>query len=593
MRSSTNHSTSNDDEAIARALQAEYEREFRLSRQRSFGVQQNEQVSQASSIFRQSSLPRQQPPIAVPSAPPPPTPPPPDFPPRSGSVMLNDEELARRLQEEEEAMARLRIHSLNSALVSSTSVNSFTPVTDPTVVGAEGRSARVDSKSSQPSRPHDMCEPYRLTPATSTAGSSINNDAEVAWRLDQEQRDEEMARQMMTEEQQRISAFTAHRIQGAPVPPTPARQNWTARRVASLFFPFLVIAGVAAALIYFFTGQSSNFIPDWDDFAQEDPFDATAPEDADRWPSNGNGLQLNVINSLDERWYTNFNTAIAEWDAGNPDSLILTTSTQVPDSACNPVDGAIIVCNGNYGDTRWRGLNQVLIRGPYIAASAARMNEFYLQDSGEDQRQYTMCHEVRYDEKMCLHVSFCYFSFSFAFFPAKQVGHGFGLPHSDENFYNSDRGECMDYTVNPGNNLRPGESNFIFLMELYGTVPGYVMPDDLAARIAAETNATLIETSSTSSSEAVQASESFDGKRLLKHLSELSHVNQTEQPPRSKIIPNWIKASWDNYIPDFNQHENGYENVADWRVLHSTPYGVTRHRDLGDGYSIRVHALFI
>ena len=101
---------------------------------------------------------------------------------------------------------------------------------------------------------------------------------------------------------------------------------------------------------------------------------------------------------------TTFATAIEEWDQGTPDSLSLIVTDVEPESLCEAVDGTMKVCNGNYGDTGWRGLNEVLLdrRTNIITSSAARMNEYYLHMSGianallnqaRDQRQYTMCHE--------------------------------------------------------------------------------------------------------------------------------------------------------------------------------------------------------
>jgi hypothetical protein len=49
------------------------------------------------------------------------------------------------------------------------------------------------------------------------------------------------------------------------------------------------------------------------------------------------------------------------------------------------------------------------------------------------------------------------------------MGHGFGLPHTDEDHFNRDRGDCMDYTNRPGQNLVPGEFNLSLLEQLYGT----------------------------------------------------------------------------------------------------------------------------
>lgn len=106
------------------------------------------------------------------------------------------------------------------------------------------------------------------------------------------------------------------------------------------------------------------------------------------------------------------------------------------------------VCNGDYGDTRWKGINQVLISNGWIISSIAKMNEFYLGSASFDQRQYTMCHEI---------------------------GHGFGLPHTDENFYNKDLGNCLDYTNNPSVNKKPGQYNYQVLSDLYGLASGRML----------------------------------------------------------------------------------------------------------------------
>lgn len=98
------------------------------------------------------------------------------------------------------------------------------------------------------------------------------------------------------------------------------------------------------------------------------------------------------------------------------------------------------MCNANYGDTGWIGLNEVELQNGYITASVAKMNEYYLRNADFEKRKYTMCHEL---------------------------GHGFGLPHTDENFNNPDSGNCLDYTDTPENNDQPGEVNFVKLRELY------------------------------------------------------------------------------------------------------------------------------
>jgi hypothetical protein len=153
-----------------------------------------------------------------------------------------------------------------------------------------------------------------------------------------------------------------------------------------------------------------------------------------------------------------------------------------------------------------------------------------------------------------------------------QIGHGFGLPHTDEDFFNDDLGECMDYTSNPGNNVKPGESNFIFLSQLYGTVPGYVMPEDLAARI-----------QNGSSNTTEVSSEQAGGVRRL------------AQPasPRGKL-PDWIMSSWNEQFTSLQNDLMTLEvgTTSHGRILHSSPFGMVHERHLGQGYVVRSHVLF-
>lgn len=168
------------------------------------------------------------------------------------------------------------------------------------------------------------------------------------------------------------------------------------------------------------------------------------------WQGNNGrgGLGLEIQNALTDDWHTYFNQAISDWDSGTPDALTLSTSIVTADSECTSVDGVMKVCNGDYGDTGWRGINllalQTVLNQERIIASTAKMNEYYVKPSDTEERQYTMCHEI---------------------------GHGFGLPHTDENFYNQAQGDCLDYTeVDKDKNLKPGQVNYDKLAGLYGVV---------------------------------------------------------------------------------------------------------------------------
>lgn len=219
-----------------------------------------------------------------------------------------------------------------------------------------------------------------------------------------------------------------------------------------------VIIAVTIPLLYVFDVFEPGDIPFLGDLFQDDwagagniTFDMIngtrvprLPPNAIGWANTGNGLQLDVVNACSDEWQPYVQTAIANWDNGYPvDSLTLYASRDAYDASCETVTGKLKICNGDYGDTRWRGLNEVLMspRQGTIVASTARLNEFYLNYESEAQKLYTCCHEL---------------------------GHGFGLPHWDEDFFNKDIGNCMDYTHNPGSSSTPDESNFMYLAQLYG-----------------------------------------------------------------------------------------------------------------------------
>merc|ERR1711933_427270 len=114
------------------------------------------------------------------------------------------------------------------------------------------------------------------------------------------------------------------------------------------------------------------------------------------------------------------------------------------DHLCQPVEGKMKVCNANFGETGWLGVNEILsYENGFIISSVAKMNEYYLKNAEYVKRQFTICHEM---------------------------GHGFGLPHTDEDFKNADLGNCMDYTDRPENNLKPDVTNFNRLASIYGVV---------------------------------------------------------------------------------------------------------------------------
>lgn len=163
----------------------------------------------------------------------------------------------------------------------------------------------------------------------------------------------------------------------------------------------LIVAGIAAGIAVW-TGASrpSEF------FVQEDP---PGRNETLLWPvafsETNEGLELVIENALVDSWTPYLEHWVQRWDAGygTVDPLSLSIQRVAVDAECTPSDGRIKVCNGDYGRTDWRGINVALTQGDFIVHSVAKLNDYWLYE--EDQKQYTMCHEL---------------------------GHGFGLAHTDE-----------------------------------------------------------------------------------------------------------------------------------------------------------------
>lgn len=200
----------------------------------------------------------------------------------------------------------------------------------------------------------------------------------------------------------------------------------------------------------------ADFRPSLDQFQKETQFNMTQPEDSHRWPNNGMGLELTLLFAADEKWYKFFAAAVDDWN--NSSSLSLATENVTADPDCTPVDGVMKVCNKDWGSTGWNGINYAMVDSDgIITSSVANMNDHYLKWSRDPQKQYVMCHEIGHGTSLCLTGLPCSKLSRLA--PSRQrpfivsntfrafVLKGFGLPHTDESFWNRDLGNCMDYTM--------------------------------------------------------------------------------------------------------------------------------------------------
>lgn len=280
-------------------------------------------------------------------------------------------------------------------------------------------------------------------------------------------------------------------------------------------------------------------------FPEKDPFVGKVG-DHSRWAptsESSSGLTLPILDNLVEGsdWAGYLEETVSNWDNGTPDAVTLRIlSMDNYDPECRAVRMAMKVCNGDYGPTDWRGVNQVLLQDDYIITSIAKMNDYYLDGTNGAQKQYTMCHEL---------------------------GHGLGLGHSDENFYNQDLGNCMDYTNLPQNNLYPDEYNYLILEELYGRVEGELQDGD----------ALTAEHFDEIPSEGVQDNRESKGGQDIR---ERSLEDEFETYAAYLLDP--IEIS----LPLSLHHSRDQ-----FRMLHESEHAIHHERVLGNGYTVRTRIL--
>ena len=285
-------------------------------------------------------------------------------------------------------------------------------------------SPRGSPKKSPPASIDTCIDSFGEPVSVDTYYVDTSKDARVARRLDLELRDAELASRLANEESSAAFAVESTRAapqdrdsfaESPPEKPETCRQKFT-------YYSLRIISAVLmtgiAFLVYItmFGGQTSDaldpetWLPGWPD---EDPMLGSVNEH-NVWKTKGqSGLRLQVLNNLesDSNWREIFQSSIEQWNEGSPKAVDMSVRQMSYDPDCRAVRRSMKVCNGNYGPTNWRGVNQILLQNEYIITSLAKMNDYYLEGTNRAQKMYTMCHEL---------------------------GHGLGLGHSDENFHNKD-----------------------------------------------------------------------------------------------------------------------------------------------------------
>jgi hypothetical protein len=128
----------------------------------------------------------------------------------------------------------------------------------------------------------------------------------------------------------------------------------------------------------------------------------------------------------------------------------------------------------------------------------------------------------------------------------------------------------MDYTNQPEVNKQPAYANFKFLADLYGTLDGSPVPTD---------DATAVESAANNTESPVDEDEG-NWKDKVKNIGGNPH----------RLLPSKVAMALTDI--DSIVDEGSYRSETHgWRVLHESSFGHAYEYDLGDGYSVQIHAL--
>lgn len=162
------------------------------------------------------------------------------------------------------------------------------------------------------------------------------------------------------------------------------------------------------------------------------------------WSKGSGELAVPVGDNVTSVWDSYLRVAVGT--EGGTDPLGWNDSTAIESPVvtggttarrCRAAAGRIEVCNLTYGQTGWLGVAGISISGGHITSGYTKLNDTYFNTAKyntEAWRRLVMCQEI---------------------------GHDYGLGHTDEAFDNSNDGTCMDYTNAPaGGQIEPNGFNY-------------------------------------------------------------------------------------------------------------------------------------
>ena len=107
------------------------------------------------------------------------------------------------------------------------------------------------------------------------------------------------------------------------------------------------------------------------------------------------GLKISIVDNLEAKWKPFLSSAVTDWDNGEPDAITINVrEISAYDPECTHRRNLLKVCNGDYGNTDWVGVNIAIVIQNFISSSVAKMNDYHLDKMAFGAKQWTMCHEL-------------------------------------------------------------------------------------------------------------------------------------------------------------------------------------------------------
>lgn len=156
------------------------------------------------------------------------------------------------------------------------------------------------------------------------------------------------------------------------------------------------------------------------------------------WQRTAAEISPPIGDNVDSKWDPYFQRVVDDWNKSIRIQSSLVAGSTNPKN-CKAVAGTIQVCNSRYGNTGWLGIAQIWLSGGHISQGITKLNDTYFDTA-------------QYNTPAWRRMVFC-----------QEVGHDYGLGHTDETFDNANDGTCMDYTNAPAggvvNGFNYGPSN--------------------------------------------------------------------------------------------------------------------------------------